>query len=264
MSWKPTFAMVLLAGAAWAAQDGEGLRLAARYLDERQDFWMQWPQSERGKGVRCVSCHTGVPYLLARPVLRGALGESAATRYENQLLEGVRARVQAWDGPPYYPAKRAQSRGTESIFYALFLAADDAQRGSKNVSETTQAAFENLWAEQIQSGEERGSWEWLNFDLDPWEIPDARYYGTALAAVAVGAAPDDYASRAGIQPGLAALGDYLSTRRGNQSLHNRAILLWASAKLPSLLSPAGQKAIVEEIWRVQNADGGWSLRSLGK
>ena len=40
--------------------------------------------------------------------------------------------------------------------------------------------------------------------------------------------------------------------------------LWASAKLPSLLSPADRKVVVDEIWRAQNADGGWSLRSLGK
>jgi squalene-hopene/tetraprenyl-beta-curcumene cyclase len=48
-------------------------RLAAKYLDSRQKEWIAWPPA-MASGVACVSCHTGMPYLLARPALRKALG----------------------------------------------------------------------------------------------------------------------------------------------------------------------------------------------
>src|SRR3989454_5927814 len=66
-------------------------RLAADYLDSRQKEWFAWPRAKVEGGV-CVSCHTGVTYLLARPVLRRALGEGQPTAYEKGLLEGSRRR----------------------------------------------------------------------------------------------------------------------------------------------------------------------------
>jgi squalene-hopene/tetraprenyl-beta-curcumene cyclase len=38
--------------------------------------------------------------------------------------------------------------------------------------------------------------------------------------------------------------------------------LWASAKMPGLLEPQLQKAILQEVLSKQQADGGWSLSSL--
>src|SRR3989454_2326816 len=70
------------------------LRLAADYLDGRQKEWLVWPRAKVEGGI-CVSCHTGVTYLLARPELRRALGESQATAYEQALLEGIHARGEA-------------------------------------------------------------------------------------------------------------------------------------------------------------------------
>ena len=40
---------------------------AARYLDERQKQWFEWKPAASANGP-CVSCHTGMTYLLARPV----------------------------------------------------------------------------------------------------------------------------------------------------------------------------------------------------
>src|SRR5258708_20753443 len=67
-------------------------RLAAEYLDSREKAWFAWPQAMKS-GVPCVSCHTSVPYLLARPRLRRALGESGRTPYENGLIEALPSRV---------------------------------------------------------------------------------------------------------------------------------------------------------------------------
>jgi len=151
---------------------------AARYFEERQKDWFEWEGSVR-PGARCVSCHTGLPYLLAQPVLRRLLGEAKPPVYEQQLLDGVRKRVLEWDTlAAYYPKKEEQSRGTESILYALLLSGED--------SPASRAAFERMWQRQDPK---TGGWAWLDFDLDPWEVPAAGHFGAALAAVAVGGAP---------------------------------------------------------------------------
>src|SRR5262249_55715015 len=77
---------------------------AARYLDSRMEWWSTWPNAKRDHGTSCVSCHTAVPYALARPALRGLLGESGPTTSERQLIDGVVTRVRAWrDVQPFYP-----------------------------------------------------------------------------------------------------------------------------------------------------------------
>ena len=48
-----------------------------------------------------------------------------------------------------------------------------------------------------------------------------------------------------------------------QPLHNRMFLLWASSKMRDLLPPADRQAILDELWRKQEPDGGWSLQSFG-
>src|SRR4051794_16773549 len=49
-----------------------------QYLDARAGWWLDWPASARGQGTSCVSCHTAVPYSLARPVLAKLPGGSPA------------------------------------------------------------------------------------------------------------------------------------------------------------------------------------------
>ena len=45
-------------------------------------------------GVVCVSCHTGLTYLVSRPALRHSLGEkSGPTLYESFLVDSMRATV---------------------------------------------------------------------------------------------------------------------------------------------------------------------------
>src|SRR5579863_1003668 len=68
-----------------AAWDPAG---AAAYLDRRINWWMSWKISARDHGTFCVSCHTAVPYALARANLATALGDSAAGP-ERRLLQDV-------------------------------------------------------------------------------------------------------------------------------------------------------------------------------
>jgi hypothetical protein len=167
---------------------------------------------------------------------------------------------------PYYPdqtrglPKTSESRGTEAILNAVILASRDALAG-RMTSEARQA-FENLWELQFTRGEGAGAWAWLNFHLAPWESDGAAYFGAALAGVAVGVAPDGYATSAEVQQPLALLRAYLRQGREGPPL-DRVMLLWASAELPDLLTRDQQQSIVSDLVRLQNGDGAWALGSLG-
>jgi squalene-hopene/tetraprenyl-beta-curcumene cyclase len=242
-------------------------RAAATYLDERAGWWMGSSTAARDHGTFCVSCHTAVPYVLARPALRPALAEGSTSANERRLLDNVTKRVRLWkEIEPFYSdekqgfPKTAESRGTEAILSALILASDDAQNGK--LSEDTRDAFKNFWSLQEKTGENKGAWSWLNFHNAPWEADDSQYYGAALAAIAVGTAPNGYRSIPEIQDDLTLLRRYLAERCETQSPINRVVLLWASTKLPGLLKSDQQESVINEALGKQQEDGGWSLSSL--
>ena len=242
-------------------------KAAAGYLDRRQSWWMDWPKAQRDHGTFCVSCHTAVPYALSRSSLRIALSEQAPSANEQRLLDNVRKRVRLWkEVEPFYkdadrgPYKSVESRGTESVLNALILSSRDAQIGQ--LSNDARTAFENMWAEQQSAGKQKGAWLWLRFKNEPWEADDSDYFGATLAAVAVGMAPGNYRSTPEVQNGLRLLREYLNRECAAQTTMNRVVLLWAAAKLPTLLEPDRQKAILGELLDKQQADGGWSLATL--
>ena len=69
---------------------------AAAYLDQRETWWMKWPGAERDHGTFCVSCHTVVPYIIARPTLRKTLAEDGSTPEQHLLLANLTKRVRLW------------------------------------------------------------------------------------------------------------------------------------------------------------------------
>ncbi|MGH9354004.1 MAG: hypothetical protein ACRD2G_17890 [Terriglobia bacterium] len=242
-------------------------KAAAAYLDQREGWWMAWPIAARDHQTFCVSCHTAVPYALARPALRTTLGEEGPSVNERRLLENVRQRVRLWKVVrPYYGDqgygvhKAAESRGTEAILNALILANYDAHEGKLN--DDTRAAFADMWALQQTRGDERGAWSWLQFNNEPWEAHDSQYYGAALAAVAIGVAPDNYRSSPEIQNNLKLLSEYLNREYAEQAAINHVVLLWASTKWPGILTRERQQSIVSEVIDQQRADGSWSLAPL--
>jgi len=244
-------------------------RAAAAYLDARQTWWLGWPTSARDHETSCVSCHTALPYALARPALRAALKQTETPSPERKLVENVVKRVTLWkEVEPFYPdqtrglPKTSESRGTEAILNAVVIATRDAQSGK--ISDEARMAFGNLWALQFKNGDLAGAWAWLNFHLEPWETADAAYFGATLAAVAIGTEPDAYATSPDIQSHLKALRDYLQHGAAKQSPFNRAMLLWAANRLPGTISPAERQEIVDTLFAKQRADGGWSLASLGQ
>jgi squalene-hopene/tetraprenyl-beta-curcumene cyclase len=242
-------------------------KAAAAYLDQREGWWMTWPVAARDHGTFCVSCHTALPYALSRAALRRTLAEKAPSINEQRLLENVRKRVRLWnDVGPFYADKddgihkTVESRGTEAVLNALILASDDARNG--RLSDETRAAFDNMWAIEQTAGDKKGAWWWLRFGMEPWEANDSEYYGAALAAVAVGMAPENYRSTPKIQNNLALLREYLAREYSRQSPSNRVVVLWAASKWPGLLKPEQQKSIIDEVLGKQQTDGGWSLSSL--
>jgi len=240
---------------------------------------MAWPVAARDHDTFCISCHTAVPYALSRPALRAALGEQAPSANELSLLESVTKRVRLWkEVEPFYSDekrgayKTSESRGTEAVLNALVLASYDAASSQSHpagpngrngkLSDDARAAFDNMWALQQTTGDAKGAWSWLRFHNEPWEADDSQFYGAALAAVAVGTAPENYRATAGIQNNLALLCEYLNRECARQTLINRVVLLWAVAKVPGLLAPEQQQSIIDEALSRQQPDGGWSLGTL--
>ena len=222
-----------------------------------------------------MSCHTGVSYALARPALRPffAAGSGPASA-EGRMVAAVGLRVEHWeelDSARFElmydrdDRKKVESRGTEAVLNALILARDDAANGRPKPGPGTVAAFRHLWANQATEGADAGSWDWLNFGLEPWEANGSRPFGAALAAIAVGSAPgllgegpDDVASR-----GVRTLRDYLRRRFPDEGLFNRLWILEASTALEGLLSAEQRRQVVDQLLAARREDGGWSLADLG-
>lgn len=217
-------------------------KLAADYLDARQKEWSVWPAAKASTGT-CVSCHTGASYLLARPALRRVLRQEQPTEYETALLEGLRSRLGEQG------SRSAASIGVESVMAALFV--------------QSEPAFARMWSLQQRDGPGKGAWFWFNLKLDPWEMPESPFYGATLAAMAVGKAPAGYRERPEVREHIADLVAYVKRELPNQSLHNRLMLVWASAGLPEALPAQARESILAEVWRAQRADGGWAIEALG-
>jgi squalene-hopene/tetraprenyl-beta-curcumene cyclase len=274
--------MAMAAGSAVTVEAGDAedparIRRAISYLDGRQEAWFQFASAERGQGTNkttCVSCHTGLTYALARPALTGFVAGAGPSTAENRMIAHVGVRVQHWaelDTPPFrlmYDStdrKKAESRGTESVFNALLLARRDQTQRRASASGPTQLALRHMWATQATEGKESGSWDWMNFGLEPWEASGSRAFGASLAAMAVSSAPgylngplDEKATR-----GVSLLREYLRGRFPDESLYNRLWILDASSTFTGLLSVDQKNDVVKQLLVIQREDGGWALATLG-
>ena len=115
---------------------------ASRFLDQREAWWASCPRAARDQGTFCVSCHTTIPYALARPALRAVLHEQSPSNDERELRENVAKRVRLWNEVgPYYAGQDRESRGTESVANAVVLASLDAP--AKHLSAEARAALDS-------------------------------------------------------------------------------------------------------------------------
>ena len=258
------------ARASAVQSDGPGwdAKAAAKYLDARAEWWSTRPNAARDRGTFCISCHTTLPDALARPALRAPLGEREPAAAEGKILNNLLTRARAWrEIEPFYPdqtrgiPKTSESRAIEAVMNAVVLTRRDARAG--HLSDDGRTALGVMWALQMKTGPNSGAWTWLNFNYEPWESPNSPYYGASLAALAVGFAPDGYASAPEIQANLKALGGYFDREHAKASVLNQLMGLWASARVPTLLSHDRIKATIDATFALQRPDGGWSTSSLG-
>lgn len=214
------------------------LAKAAGFLDHQSRAWTQIK--------KCGTCHTNFPYLLSRGQLGGDLTALQEVRgfFEN--------RIARWDSGNKEDLPR---RDAEVIATASTLALQDALTTGK-LHPLTRKALDRMWALQQPSG----AWDWLKCEWPPLEHDD--YYGVVYAAVAVGHAPDNYADTEQARKGADGFRKFFKNNPP-PSLHHKAMLLWASQKLPKLMSEKLQQSTIRELRALQKADGGWSLPTLG-
>jgi squalene-hopene/tetraprenyl-beta-curcumene cyclase len=198
-------------------------------------------------GRKCGTCHTNVPYLIARPALT-----TQSSDEEKLVRTFFEERVKNWDRGEKGDKPRWD---TEVVVTGATLAFHDAAT-TKKLHPLTKTALDRMW--KIQ--QKNGAWNWLKCDWPPLEHDD--YYGAVFAAVAVGLAPNEYAKGESAKTGLAKLKEYLS-KTPAPSLHHKAWLLWGSKLHEGLMSEEEQKKTINELLALQRKDGGWSLPSLG-
>jgi squalene-hopene/tetraprenyl-beta-curcumene cyclase len=243
-------------------------RTAARYLDDREVWWQEWPPAQKDHGTVCISCHTNVPYAMVMPKLRQEVGESGLTAPEKIMMDSVEMRVGHWPKMvPFYSYTKdgtdelaASSRATEAVLNAVILASRDAWQG--HLRPITRTAFDEAWALQEQTGDLSGGWKWQNFNLAPWESAESGYQGAALLMVAAMNAPDGYANEPEVRRHLDRLRDYLRLHYAAQPIVNQLYVLWASQKELGLLTGAERETLLETIRNHQEADGGWRTSVL--
>jgi squalene-hopene/tetraprenyl-beta-curcumene cyclase len=238
---------------------------AAMYLDYRQGWWQEWKPAQLEKGTVCISCHTGVPYAFARPVLRRRLGETELTPYESKMLSSIETRVNDWaQMKPYYTdaAHAMPSHSTEAVLNAVILAAYSNE--NKQLDPIMRRAFDNAWALQEKAGDNAGGWEWQNFHEAPWESSESDYQGAAMMAIAVGMTSRQNSNEAETRDHVERLRDYLVRKYSAQPVMNQVYVLWASTEMSGVLSDIQRKDLIQKIVDLQNADGGWSLSSLDR
>jgi squalene-hopene/tetraprenyl-beta-curcumene cyclase len=240
---------------------------AASYLDYRESWWQSWPPAQKDHGTVCISCHTVVPYALARPALQQAMGVAGIPAAERAMLDSVEMRVGHWsEMTPFYsdavdgPGKTAESHATEAVLNAVILASVDAGQGQ--LRPITRTALDEAWALQETAGSNAGGWKWQDFNLAPWESAESGYQGAAMLAIAMGNAPDHYAADPSNSKHVQLLRDYLQRQYAAQPVMSQVYVLWASAQMPGLLNDAERTKLLARIRSLQQSDGGWPLSSL--
>lgn len=211
----------------------------ADYLDRRAAAWVRSPP--KIANVACaISCHTTLPYLLARRHLGTPRPEIRAA-FEARIPSMI-----ARTATPYYGARGShralESHATEAVLTAVALLADD--RGTP--TKLTRTAIDHAWSLQRRDG----GFDWLDFDIEPWESSED--WGSAMAVRLVDHATGDRRAR---------LFDFLRKRLPAMRLHDRATLLWTS-RGTDLLDDKGRTQIADDLARTQQSDGGFTMRTM--
>jgi squalene-hopene/tetraprenyl-beta-curcumene cyclase len=225
------------------------LERAHEFLDAASLAW----QKER----RCFTCHTNYAYLHARPVIPSSTTPTPPTTPTTPTTPTPQETVRAFAEQLVLDrwVQQGPRWDAEVVATAAALAIQDA-RTTGRLHPATRQALDRMWTVQ----QEDGGWNWLKCEWPPMESDD--HYGVTLAALAVGAAPENYADSPVAQEGLAGIRRYLADNPA-PTLHHRGMLLWAAHYVPDLLSDEEKRATIVELRGLQRPDGGWGLAALG-
>lgn len=214
---------------------------AEQYLHDGSIAW--------SRNRKCISCHTNGSYLLIRPALTNSLGppdEEICCFFVSQLAVLKET-----------PEKRLQSgtRPAQVIYIAAGLAEWD-RHVTGVLSLECQEALELMFRLQ----QEDGSWK----SLDCWPpFESSAYQEATMAAMAVAAAPGWLESLHDeeLLEKTKRLKNYLRCTTPPHD-YARVLKLWASLRLDGIMSADRQAEAVRLISKLQQDDGGWSIRSF--
>ena len=206
---------------------------AHEYLDRVARFWMQTNS--------CGTCHANFAYVIARP----AFDPSASA----PPLADTRRFLQTRKPHPEF------SFDAHAVAIAFALAWDDAH-GTRKLQPATREALRRMWSLQLADG----SWNRMGCGkhLPP---ENDRRFTIVLAALAAGIAPEGYVGVPEAQDGLTRLRRYLA-KNPPQTMHDQALLLWASLHVDGLLTTAERGKTVQRLLALHGDDGGWSFAGL--
>ena len=212
---------------------------AASFLD---DVAVRWTDHNH-----CGSCHTNIAYLMVQPQQTGGIVNPSVVAVRSGLFKFAEAtREGSSELKPFLLAPIAGA-----------LAVNDGISGS-TVDNRVLALMDYLWKTQ----DKRGGWYYsTNEPLVPF-LERNRYYTSLLVAVGAGYLSGRYEETPLRREGLTRLTKFLK-RNFPKNLHERAVLMWASARTPGLLSSGQRRSIARALLRAQNEDGGWTLAALG-
>jgi len=204
-----------------------------RFLDSAALAW----QKQR----KCFACHSNYVFLMARPAVTHEVPAHKQIREAAEYLA-------------LHPRKTGY-QATEAVMVASVLAQNDAATTGK-LHSATRFALDRIWDFQ----REDGGWTWLKNNEPPSEIDD--HYGVTMAAIGVGAAPDDYAQTPVAKKGLEKIRSYFRTNPP-KNVHHRAMKMLASLHVDGIMTDAERKQVVDDLFALQKPDGGWNLATLG-
>lgn len=225
------------------AANNAGEAIAAEYSLEKATHFLDSAALTWQKERKCFTCHTNYAYLYARPLVNA---DNAAHTTVRQFAEELVTKRWPESGPRW---------DAEVIATAAALAMNDRSTTGQ-LHPVTRTALDRMWTIQ----QDDGGWSWLKCEWPPMESDD--HYGVTLAAIAVGAAPDDYLKTEAAQKGLEGIKRYLANNPP-PTLHHEAMLLWADSLIDGLLTDDAKQKSIERLLELQKSDGGWALATMG-
>ena len=239
---------IVVAG-AWEEEpklDRVSVEKALTYLDNGATAW--------SRGSACITCHTNGSYLRMRPLLTNSVGKPL-----DELLTFFVSELERFEGEARrnLPSLLEGTKPAQMVYIAMGLAEWDAQVTGQ-LSDTTRRALDLMFAVQSDSG------VWGNDDCWP-PLESSSYQTTTVAAMAAATAPGwrENVSQQKHRAGLAKIHRWLSDTPPPHD-YGRTLLLWASTRWLELLDDSRSQEIVDEILRLQQQDGGWSIRRFAQ